>query len=95
MREGRGRFRSPSCSIQIGEDSRRHGARRRKAFFTGRAAIPLAPTSALDWKFREMIAFRDATARTARARSDRAHQPGRTRARHRSDRLGIGAAHRR
>ncbi len=47
------------------------------------------------WKFREMIAFRDELRQRARPRADRAHQPGRPRARHRPVHARLGRAHRR
>ena len=45
------------------------------------------------WKFRDMIAFRDATAQTAGTRPDRPYQRGRPQGGRQSDRLRFGAAH--
>jgi sulfate adenylyltransferase subunit 2 len=62
MREAAAEFRKPVMLYSIGKDSSVMLHLARKAFFPGRPPFPLLHIDTL-WKFREMIAFRDATAR--------------------------------
>ncbi|MGH7114758.1 MAG: sulfate adenylyltransferase subunit CysD [Stellaceae bacterium] len=62
MRELAAEFRHPVMLYSIGKDSSVMLHLARKAFFPGRPPFPLLHIDTL-WKFREMIAFRDATAR--------------------------------
>jgi sulfate adenylyltransferase subunit 2 len=62
MREVAAEFRNPVMLYSIGKDSSVMLHLARKAFFPGRLPFPLLHIDTL-WKFREMIAFRDATAR--------------------------------
>ena len=75
MREVVAEFRNPVMLYSIGKDSSVMLHLARKAFFPGKPPFPLLHIDT-GWKFREMIAFRDATARAARARSARPHQRG-------------------
>ena len=62
MREVAAEFRKPVMLYSIGKDSSVMLHLARKAFFPGKPPFPLLHIDTL-WKFREMIAFRDATAR--------------------------------
>ena len=62
MREVAAEFRKPVMLYSIGKDSSVMLHLARKAFFPGKLPFPLLHIDTL-WKFREMIAFRDATAR--------------------------------
>jgi sulfate adenylyltransferase subunit 2 len=62
MREGAAEFRHPVMLYSIGKDSSVMLHLARKAFFPGKPPFPLLHIDTL-WKFREMIAFRDMTAR--------------------------------
>jgi sulfate adenylyltransferase subunit 2 len=63
MREVVAEFRNPpGDALSIGKDSRVMVHLARKAFFSARLPFPLLHIDT-GWKFREMIAFRDATAR--------------------------------
>jgi len=61
MREVAAEFRKPVMLYSIGKDSSVMLHLARKAFFPGALPFPLLHIDTL-WKFREMIAFRDATA---------------------------------
>jgi sulfate adenylyltransferase subunit 2 len=61
MRETAAEFRNPVMLYSIGKDSSAMLHVARKAFFPGRLPFPLLHIDT-GWKFREMIAFRDATA---------------------------------
>jgi sulfate adenylyltransferase subunit 2 len=62
MREVAAEFRRPVMLYSIGKDSSVMLHLARKAFFPGKPPFALLHIDTL-WKFREMIAFRDATAR--------------------------------
>ena len=62
MREVAAEFRNPVMLYSIGKDSSVMLHLARKAFFPGRLPFPLLHIDT-GWKFREMIAFRDETAR--------------------------------
>jgi len=62
MREVVAEFRNPVMLYSIGKDSTVMVHLARKAFFPARPPFPLLHVDT-GWKFREMIAFRDATAR--------------------------------
>jgi sulfate adenylyltransferase subunit 2 len=62
MREVAAEFRSPVMLYSIGKDSSVMLHLARKAFFPGQPPFPLLHIDT-GWKFREMIAFRDETAR--------------------------------
>jgi sulfate adenylyltransferase subunit 2 len=62
MREVVAEFRNPVMLYSIGKDSSVMLQLARKAFFPGPLSFPLLHIDTL-WKFREMIAFRDATVR--------------------------------
>jgi sulfate adenylyltransferase subunit 2 len=62
MREVVAEFRNPVMLYSIGKDSTVMVHLARKAFFPARPPFPLLHIDT-GWKFREMIAFRDATAR--------------------------------
>ena len=62
MREVVAEFRKPVMLYSIGKDSSVMLHLARKAFYPGRLPFPLLHIDTL-WKFREMIAFRDMTAR--------------------------------
>jgi len=62
MREVAAEFRNPVMLYSIGKDSSVMLHLARKAFFPGNPPFPLLHIDT-GWKFREMIAFRDATAR--------------------------------
>ena len=62
MREVAAEFRNPVMLYSIGKDSSVMLHLARKAFFPGKPPFPLLHIDT-GWKFREMIAFRDATAR--------------------------------
>jgi sulfate adenylyltransferase subunit 2 len=62
MREAVAEFRNPVMLYSIGKDSTVMVHLARKAFFPARPPFPLLHIDT-GWKFREMIAFRDATAR--------------------------------
>jgi sulfate adenylyltransferase subunit 2 len=62
MREVAAEFRKPVMLYSIGKDSSVMLHLARKAFFPGLPPFPLLHIDTL-WKFREMIAFRDTTAR--------------------------------
>jgi sulfate adenylyltransferase subunit 2 len=62
MREVAAEFRSPVMLYSIGKDSTVMLHLARKAFFPAKPSFPLLHIDT-GWKFREMIAFRDATAR--------------------------------
>ena len=93
LREVAAEFRNPVLMYSIGKDSSVLLHLARKAFYPAKPPFPLLHIDTT-WKFREMIAFRDATARALGSRSDRPYQPGGPGARHQPDRLGIGAAYR-
>ena len=93
MREVVAEFRNPVMLYSIGKDSGVMLHLALKAFYPVKPPFPLLHVDTT-WKFREMIEFRDETAR-ARPRPDRPHQPGRRGARHQSVRLRLGAPHRR
>jgi sulfate adenylyltransferase subunit 2 len=76
----------------IGKDSSVMLHLARKAFFPGKPPFPLFHIDT-GWKFREMIAFRDKTAR-AGSRSSCPHQRGGEGVRHQSDHFGLGIAYR-
>jgi sulfate adenylyltransferase subunit 2 len=61
MREVVAEFRNPVMLYSIGKDSTVMVHLARKAFFPGKLPFPLLHIDT-GWKFREMIAFRDATA---------------------------------
>jgi sulfate adenylyltransferase subunit 2 len=61
MREVAAEFRNPVMLYSIGKDSSVMLHLARKAFFPGKLPFPLLHIDT-GWKFREMIAFRDATA---------------------------------
>ncbi len=61
MREVAAEFRNPVMLYSIGKDSSVMLHLARKAFFPAKPPFPLLHIDTL-WKFREMIAFRDATA---------------------------------
>ena len=92
MREVVIEFRNPVMLYSIGKDSSVMVHLARKAFFPGKLPFPLLHIDT-GWKFREMIAFRDATAR--RLELDlfvHTNEEGKD-TRHRPDLLGVGAAH--
>jgi sulfate adenylyltransferase subunit 2 len=62
MREVAAEFRNPVMLYSIGKDSSVMVHLARKAFFPGKPPFPLLHIDT-GWKFREMIAFRDETAR--------------------------------
>lgn len=62
MREVAAEFRKPVMLYSIGKDSSVMLHLARKAFYPGKPPFPLLHVDTL-WKFREMIAFRDAVAR--------------------------------
>jgi len=62
MREVAAEFRNPVMLYSIGKDSSIMLHLARKAFFPGKPPFPLLHIDT-GWKFREMIAFRDETAR--------------------------------
>jgi sulfate adenylyltransferase subunit 2 len=62
MREVAAEFRNPVMLYSIGKDSSVMLHLARKAFYPGKPPFPLLHIDTR-WKFREMIAFRDATAR--------------------------------
>ena len=62
LREVAGQARAPVMLYSIGKDSSVLLHLARKAFFPGRLPFPLLHIDTL-WKFRDMIAFRDETAR--------------------------------
>jgi sulfate adenylyltransferase subunit 2 len=62
MREAVAEFRKPVLLYSIGKDSSVMLHLARKAFFPGKPPFPLMHIDT-EWKFREMIAFRDETAR--------------------------------
>jgi sulfate adenylyltransferase subunit 2 len=62
MREAAAEFRNPVMLYSIGKDSSVMLHLARKAFYPGKPPFPLLHIDTL-WKFREMIAFRDETAR--------------------------------
>jgi sulfate adenylyltransferase subunit 2 len=62
MREVAAEFRNPVLLYSIGKDSSVMLHLARKAFYPGKLPFPLLHIDTL-WKFREMIAFRDETAR--------------------------------
>jgi len=62
MREVAAEFRNPVMLYSIGKDSSVMLHLARKAFFPGKLPFPLLHIDT-GWKFREMIAFRDETAR--------------------------------
>ena len=81
IREVAAEFEKPVMLYSIGKDSAVMLRLAQKAFHPGRLPFPLLHVDTT-WKFREMIEFRDAFCRRARARPDRPHQPeGRTRRR--------------
>jgi sulfate adenylyltransferase subunit 2 len=63
MREVVAEFRNPVMLYSIGKDSTVMVHLARKAFFRARPLFPLLHIDTGWWRFREMIAFRDATAR--------------------------------
>ena len=62
LREAAAEFRNPVMLYSIGKDSSVMLHLARKAFFPGKLPFPLLHIDT-GWKFREMIAFRDQTAR--------------------------------
>ena len=92
MREVAAEFRNPVLLYSIGKDSSVMLHLARKAFFPGKPPFPLLHIDT-GWKFREMIAFRDDTAR--RLALDlvvHTNEEGQS-AGHQPDHLGIGIAH--
>ena len=65
LREVAAEFRNPVLMYSIGKDSSVLLHLARKAFYPAKPPFPLLHIDTT-WKFREMIAFRDATARAAR-----------------------------
>jgi sulfate adenylyltransferase subunit 2 len=63
MREVAAEFRNPVMLYSIGKDSSVMLHLARKAFYPGKLPFPLLHIDTM-WKFREMIAFRDSTAKT-------------------------------
>src|SRR5881398_4195311 len=61
LREVAAEFRNPVMLYSIGKDSSVMLHLARKAFFPGKPPFPLLHIDT-GWKFRDMIAFRDATA---------------------------------
>ncbi len=94
FREAAAQFRKPVMLYSIGKDSTVLLHLARKAFFPQNVPFPLMHIDTT-WKFRDMIAFRDRTAKRARSRPDRPHQRGRHQARHQSDRSCAVDPHRR
>ena len=92
MREVAAEFRNPVMLYSIGKDSSVMLHLAHQGVLPGPLPFPLLHVDTT-WKFREMIAFRDETAQRLGAQADRAHQPGRRRARHQSVRLRLAAAY--
>ena len=92
MREVVAEFRNPVMLYSIGKDSSAMLHVAMKAFYPAPLPFPLLHVDTT-WKFREMIAFRDETARRLGLDLRRPHQPGRRGARHFAVRLGSAAAH--
>ena len=85
IREVAAEFENPVMLYSIGKDSSVMVRLAKKAFHPGQLPFPLLHVDTT-WKFREMIAFRDAFCRRARARADRPHQhEGPERAGHQPD----------
>ena len=80
FREVVAEFRRPVLLYSIGKDLSVLLHVARKAFFPAPPPFPLLHIDTT-WKFREMISFRDDTARTPGASSDRPHQSRRLGAR--------------
>ena len=74
IREVAAEFENPVMLYSIGKDSAVMLRLAQKAFYPGQLPFPLLHVDTT-WKFREMIAFRDAFAQGARPRADRPHQP--------------------
>ena len=89
IREVAAEFENPVMLYSIGKDSSVMVRLAMKAFHPGPLPFPLLHVDTT-WKFREMIAFRDALRRRARAQADRPHQP-RARRRRRSTRSRDGS----
>ena len=68
LREAAAEFRKPVMLYSIGKDSSVLLHLALKAFYPAKPPFPLLHVDTT-WKFREMIAFRDATAQRARARA--------------------------
>ena len=78
MREVVATFARPVMLYSIGKDSSVMLHLALKAFYPAPPPFPLLHIDTT-WKFREMIAFRDAHGEEVRPRSPRPHQPGRRR----------------
>ena len=76
MREVVAECERPVMLYSIGKDSSVMLHLALKAFYPAKPPFPFLHVDTT-WKFREMIAFRDETARAARPRPARAHQPRR------------------
>ena len=92
MREVVAEFKKPVMLYSIGKDFSVMLHLAIKAFYPARLPFPLLHVDTT-WKFREMIAFRDETARRLGSRSDCPHQPGGPRSRHQSLCLGISTSY--
>ena len=88
LRETAAEFEKPVMLYSIGKDSSVLLHLALKAFSPARPPFPLLHVDTT-WKFREMIAFRDATCDAARPGADRARQPRTACARHQSVRLRL------
>ena len=84
MREVVAEFRHPVMLYSIGKDSSVMLHLAMKAFYPAKPPFPLLHVDTT-WKFREMIAFRDARGEAARARAAGAHQPAGRQGRHLAD----------
>ena len=92
LREAAAEFRNPVLLYSIGKDSSVLLHLALKAFYPSKPPFPVLHIDTT-WKFREMIAFRDATAqRLGLDLIVHTNQEGLD-ARHRPDRVGFGAAH--
>ena len=76
IREVVAEFENPVMLYSIGKDSSVMVRLAMKAFHPGRLPFPLLHVDTT-WKFREMIAFRDAFAAEHGLQADRPHQPQR------------------
>ena len=94
LREVVAESENPVLLYSIGKDSSVLLHLAQKAFYPARLPFPLLHVDTT-WKFRDMIAFRDAARAGTRARPDRARQRGRSQARHRPDDARLRDPHRR
>ena len=92
LREVAAEFRNPVMLYSIGKDSSVLLHLALKAFAPGKPPFPLLHVDTL-WKFREMIAFRDATASRLGLEAPRSRERIRRRTRHLADRLRFEPAH--